>query len=474
MELGEIKYGKEIEDRIKKITALLKRVQINYPVRYITIKLLEDDEEIKKMVESADPKIMTIVEKYARELERIHGHTVRFIIASERYNVANRLTQHSIRQIPTKIMFSERLDKITLHKVFGYPIMVIIILTIFLIIFKFGSFISGILENFFSNIELTFQSLFGTSVFTKLILGGVLNGLFAGIAIVIPYILPFYFILGLLEDSGYLTRIAFLVDTLMHKIGLHGKAFIPLMLGYGCNVPACLGCKIMETRKERFLAVFLTTLIPCAARTVIILGLVGAFVGMKWALALYIFNLIIIFVLGRLTFKILPGEPMGLIMEMHDYKIPHLKTIIKQTWFRLKEFIIIAFPFIIVGSFIIKILEITNLLEPISNAMSPITVWWLGLPAITGITLIFGILRKELILIMLATLLGTTNFALALTPVQMMVFAIVSMLYIPCIATIAVLVKELKWKKALYITVFEIAFAIFIGGLAYRVLSIVM
>jgi len=159
-------------------------------------------------------------------------------------------------------------------------------------------------------------------------------------------------------------------------------------------------------------------------------------------------------------------------MEMHDYQVPHLKTVLKQTWFRLSEFIKMAFPLIIVGSLVIKMIEILDLLEPIANVLNPVTVTWLGLPAITGITLIFGVLRKELTLIMLATLLGTTNFAQVMTPAQMIVFTLVVMLYIPCIATIAALVKEFGWKKAYFITVFEIVFAILIGGIAFRLLML--
>jgi len=197
-------------------------------------------------------------------------------------------------------------------------------------------------------------------------------------------------------------------------------------------------------------------------------------VGVQWALALYIIDLVIIFLLGRLAFKALPGEPTALIMEMSDYKVPHLQTVLKQTWFRLMEFIKMAFPLIIVGSFVIKLAEVMGLLNPIASVLSPMTVTWLGLPAITGIALIFGVLRKELTLIMLATLFGTTNFAQVpnFGPVQMIVFTLVTMLYIPCIATIAALVREFGWKKSLFITVFEIAFAILIGGIAFRLLML--
>jgi len=264
------------------------------------------------------------------------------------------------------------------------------------------------------------------------------------------------------------------MDNVMHRIGLHGKAFIPMILGLGCNVPACLGCRIMETQREKLLAAFVTTLVPCAATTVIVLGLVGDFLGIHWALGLYLVNLALIFILGRLAFRLVPGEPTGLIMEMHDYRWPHSKTILKQTWLRVVEFIKIAFPLIIAGSFALKLAEVLGWLEPVALALNPITVVWLGLPAITGITLIFGVLRKELSLVMLGALLGTTNFALVLTPIQMIVFTLVAMLYIPCIATIAALVREFGWKKSIFITVFEIVFALLIGGIAMRVLGLII
>ena len=348
------------------------------------------------------------------------------------------------------------------------------LLLMFYSIFTFGDQTSVLLSNLLYGLEPFFTSIFGTGIMGNLMWGGVMEGIIAGVTIVLPYIIPFYVTLFFLENSGYLSRIAFLMDNAMHKIGLHGKAFIPLMLGFGCNVPACLGCRIMETQRERLLAAFVTTLVPCAACTVIILGLVGRFLGVQWALALYLFDLVIIFALGRLAFKVVPGEPTALIMEMHDYRWPHLKTVLKQTWFRVAEFIKIAFPLIIIGSIALKLAEFSGALEKVAVVLSPVAVAWLGLPAITGITLMFGVLRKELSLAMLAALLGTTNFAQVLSPVQMVVFTLVAMLYIPCIATIAALVKDFGWKKALFISVFEIAFAIFVGGIAFRILTLLI
>jgi len=469
---AEVKYGEEVEERIAKLTKMIGGIQFWYPPRYAAIKLLEGDEEIAREISRIDPQIVSTGEKLASEVESLHGHSCSTVMTSERYDVAGCIARDVQKLMPPiKPTAEERLHALTTHRIMGYPIMALALLSMFYSIFTFGDYVSKLLSNFFYGWEPLFASLFGTGTLGKLVWGGVVEGVIAGLTIALPYIVPFYIMLYLLEDSGYLSRIAFLMDNVMHKIGLHGKAFIPLMLGYGCNVPACLGCRIMETERERLLAAFVTTLVPCAARTVIILGLVGQFMGIQWALLLYVLDMLIIFALGRLAFKTLPGEPTALIMEMHDYRLPHLKTVLKQTWFRLAEFMKIAFPLIIIGGLAIKLAEVSGLLEPIATMLSPITVVWLGLPVITGITLIFGVLRKELTLIMLATLLGTTDFAKVLTPVQMIVFTFVAMFYIPCIATIAALVREFGWKKALLITVFEIVFAISLGGVALRVLT---
>jgi ferrous iron transport protein B len=467
-----VRYGEEIEERIRRLTEALEKIRLKYPARWTAIKLLEGDEQVRREIYDLNPEILQLAENLAKEIEEIHGHPCPTVIVSERYEAAGKIARETQRILPRmKPSLSERLHEVTTHRILGYPIMILIVLGIFNVIFMFGGYISETLSNLLYEYEKIFEYFFGSNPLKEIIWGGIMEGIIANITIALPYIIPFYLILYILEDSGYLARAAFLTDTLMHKMGLHGKAFIPLMLGYGCNVPACLGCRIMETERERFIAGFVVTLIPCAARTVVILGLVGSFLGLHWALALYAINLIIVFLLGRLAFKVLPGEPTALIMEMPDYRLPHLKTIIKQTWFRLEEFLKISFPLIIISGLIIKLAEISNLLEPISNFLSPITVNWLGLPESTGVTLIFGILRKELALVILATLLGTTNFQEALTPLQMFIFTLVVMLYVPCIATIAACIREFGWKKAAAISLLEITLAISVGGLAYRVLA---
>jgi ferrous iron transport protein B len=298
---------------------------------------LERDTDVAGKLKNYDSgkEVLDYAENLASELEEIHGESSPVTIASERYGLVTNIAKTAtIIEAPPKISLEQKLDALTTHKFLGYPVLALILGSMFVLIFVGGNFISASLDYVFG-IFTTFSENILSSLLPKiavdLLSKGILAGVVAGITITLPYIVPFYILLALLEDTGYLPRAAFLMDNLMHKIGLHGKAFIPLILGYGCSVPACIGCRIMETERERFLSAFVVVLIPCVARTVVILGLVGRFVGLHAALALYAFDLILVFVLGRVTFKVLPGEPVGLIMEMPQYKRPSAKSVLVKT-----------------------------------------------------------------------------------------------------------------------------------------------
>jgi ferrous iron transport protein B len=482
---AKISYGKEIEERITAIQDLvvshLTELTAKYPQRWIAIKLLERDSDIMDKVRShPDGKdLLQLVDEISSELEKVHGETAPVIMASERYTLASKLAKDTVSiEAKPRISVEQKLAEVTTHKVFGYLILAGVVSLIFVAIFEGGNLLSGALDSglsWLSNGASNVLSTFLPSVAVDLIVKGIIDGVAAGITIALPYIIPFYIILSVLEDSGYLPRAAFLMDNVMHKIGLHGKAFIPLILGYGCSVPACIGCRIMETKRERLLTAFVVLLIPCAARTVVILGLVGKYVGLAAVIGLYVFDLLLVFALGRIAFKALPGEPVGLIMEMPNYKRPSAKTTLIKTWSRTKDFVYVAFPIMIVGSLAVEAFALSGLMPSFVTAVSPLMTWWLGLPAVAAIPLIFGILRKELTLVLLATTLASVGLTLtSLSPVQMIVFALVVMIYIPCLATIAACKKEFGWKKALGMAGIDIALALLIGGVAFRILSLFM
>lgn len=470
------KYSSHLESRIETLSSFVKDVEKKYSSRWVSIKLLEGDENIAERIGQKEDNAIDAAVVLQGELEQIFDQSSSEIIASERYLFVGKVVE-ACRKItaPAELGWGEKLDEVTTHRVWGYLIMTGVMFSIFMTIFLVGDLLSRAIDDAFSGLGPAVISGLGGGPVAEFIWEGPLLGIVAGVTIALPFLIPFFIFLALLEGTGYLARIAFLMDSAMHRMGLHGKAFIPLMLGYGCNVPACLGCRVMETHRERLVAVFVVTLVPCAAVTVVILGIVGTYVGIGYAFLLYLFNLLVIFVLGRIAFKSLPGEPVGLIMEMPSYRVPSAGVVLRQTWARLKDFIIVAFPFIIIGSVILSAMSLAGLLDPLDDLLSPITVGLLGLPAITGVVLIFGVLRKELTLIMLATLIvpivGSSDFSQLMDPVQMIVFALVVMFYVPCVATLAVLVREIGWRRTGIVVVVELLLALLIGAVAFRVLD---
>ncbi|MEA2022549.1 MAG: nucleoside recognition domain-containing protein, partial [Candidatus Caldatribacteriota bacterium] len=300
----------------------------------------------------------------------------------------------------------------------------------------------------------------GTLLFS--ITSGIIQGLAGGIAIVLPYLFPFLLGLAILEDLGYLPRIAFLLDAFLHKIGLHGKAIIPLILGYGCTVPAIMATRILESERDRFIASVLTTMIPCAARMTIIFALVAFYISPQAALAVYILNIIIIIISGKIMSCLLPEVTPGMILEIPAYHIPSMKVALAKTWLRMKEFIFIAWPLLVAGSTILSLLKYFETDVLINRFFSPLTLL-LGLPIVVGTTLVFGILRKELSMLMLIQALGTSNVISVMSATQIMTFTIFIIFYIPCVATIAVLWKEIGSKKTLFTIAFTFIVAIVLG-----------
>jgi len=468
-----LKYGAEVENRIENVTEMIegKNLDLGYPSRWVAIKLLESDPEVRKLVEGQSMEVVNYAYDMAREIEGIHSEPSFSVIASERYFLANQFAYGAQLESKIKITFSEKLDRLVTHRIFGYIISALVIGGLLLWTFLVGTFLSDLLSQAFSFFQPVDPQTSGT--LSAILWNGAFGGIVAGVTLVLPFVIPFYMMLSLIENSGILTRVAFMMDSAMHKIGLHGKALIPMILGYGCNVPAIESTRILETRRERLLAAFAITFAPCAARTIVILGLVAVFVNVYWAIALYAIDILVMFVLGRLAYKVVPGEPSGLIMEMHTFKVPSVSVAAKQTWSRTKSLIYVVFPVYIIGSALIQALYALGFLTPVANALAPITVFWLGLPVIAGVVLIFGAVRKEFVLLMMVALFGT-NLAAVLTPIQFIILALVSMLFLPCLATLTILLKEFGAKATAIIALANIVTALIVGGIAYRLFSFII
>ena len=469
-----LKYRKELEDKIEHLKQIIDKenLGLQYPSGWLAIKLLEGDNEITKIVAEKSQTVEAATKVIARELQESCQEQCFSVIASERYALASSIAASALQQTEIWNTFSDKLEWLTTHRVFGYFTSIGVIAGLLLWTFFIGNGLSSLISSGLKVINPVDPALSASQPIVSIILNGFWGGFTAGLTLIIPFVIPFYLLLAIVEDSGILTRVAFMLDSAMHKIGLHGKALIPIILGYGCSVPAIHACKIMETRRERLLAAFAITFAPCSARTIVLFGMVGLFVGIQWALLLYAVDIAIIFILGRVAMKAIPGKSTGLIMEMSSFKRPSLKVVLRQTWTRTKSIIYIVFPIYIIGSALVQALYIYNILTPISNALSPLTVMWLGLPVAAGILLILGVVRKELIILGAVAIFGTTNLGLYFTPVQLVVMALVAMLYIPCVSTMAILGKEFGWKAATTISLANIAAAMLIGGLAFRLLTL--
>jgi len=470
-----IPFADGVENSVAQLARLIDSESalggLGYSPRWVAIKLLENDTAIKEQVAEQSGRVINLSDKLAAEIEQVHKEPSFAVFAAARYELASKIAGDVHKRNLAKVTFLDRMEGIATNKFSGYPTSAVVLAGLLLWTFVVGSYFSGLLSNAFSFFQPVDPRVSGPLL--GILWNGVFGGLVAGVTLVIPFVVPFYLMLAMMEDSGILTRVAFMMDSAMHHLGLHGKAIIPLILGYGCNVPAIQSSRIMETRRERLLAAFAITFTPCAARTIIILGLVAVFVGTYWALALYGIGLLVMLVLAKVALKVVPGKLTGLIMEMHSFKIPSFSVVARQTWTRTKSLITLVFPMYMAGTAAVQGLYALGILEPINNIMSPLTVTWLGLPAIAGILLIFGVVRKELILLTLVAIYGA-NLALVLTPVQFVVLALVGMMYVPCIATIAILAKEFSWKAATVISLANLAAALLVGGLAYRLLMPVM
>jgi ferrous iron transport protein B len=265
---------------------------------------------------------------------------------------------------------------------------------------------------------------------------------------VLPYFVPLIFLHALFEDTGYLSRIAFLLDGLLHRIGLQGKAVAAFILGFGCTAPALYATRILENRRDRTLTALLLPFIPCSARNAVIFALTAALAGPVWAMVIYLFVLLVIAVTGK-AMSLFLVKPGGLIMEIPDLKVPSLRNALAATGRQLKEFARAVVPLLLLGSAAMSWLGYLNIGARIDAFFSPLLNGFLGLPAKLGTTLVFGFFRKELIVIMAKQALGAASLALLpLTTGQTVVFLVFVTLYFPCFTTFVVMGREFGWRTA--------------------------
>jgi ferrous iron transport protein B len=288
------------------------------------------------------------------------------------------------------------------------------------------------------------------------------TGIYIPLAAVLPYIIAFYFILGILEDVGYLPRLAVLMDTVLHRLGLHGYAIIPTILGFGCNVPAVMATRILESRRERFIAATLISIgIPCAALQAMIIGLVGQ-QGIQYVAIVYGSLFASWIIIGLILNRAVKGFSPELIIEIPPYRFPPWRVVGEKLWLRVFSFIKEALPIVLGTVLAVNILYILGVFDFIANIAAPVLTGLLGLPKETVVALSIGFLRKDVAVGMLAPL--------ALTAKQLVISTTVLAMVFPCVATFVVLARELGARDMLKATGIMIAAALIVGSLQNLIL----
>ncbi len=463
----QVVLSRDVEEEIAELSDSLDphlAEELRLPWRFFLVKLLEDDPYLLEEVRRRDADLIPLIKNYQIILSQSHGRPPETVISSERHALAVNLFEQVARVTPAeKPTWRDRLDRIATHKVWGYAILILVLGLFFQAVFRLGQYAEEFLLSYLNLAQKVAQGWLGAESLSYYAVGeGLFMGIFGGVAIVLPYLLPFLLGLALLEDSGYLPRVAFLMDNLMHMLGLHGKSVIPFILGYGCSVPAVMATRILESPRDRLVVALLAVLIPCSARSVIIFALVAYAIGPYWALGVYFFNLLVIAVLGRLSTLLLKEVSPGLLMEIPEYRLPTWGNVWRKSWHSLKDFLVVAWPILIIGSTVLSLLKYYGFETYVNNVLRPLT-GLLDLPAAVGTTLIFGIMRKELSLIMLNEALGTTKLETVLTHTQLLTFTVFVLFYIPCASTIAALSRETGWKGAAIAVVASLTLAILLG-----------
>jgi ferrous iron transport protein B len=402
--------------------------------------------------------------------------------SDERWAAVGHITEQVQRITHRHHTWRERLGDASVRPLTGGVIAIAVVAIAFIVIRFIGeSLIGYVLEPLFDNlwapVMMRLSDLLGGTGFLHDILigkiiGGEINfvesfgllttGLFVPFGMVLPYIVSFYLVLGLLEDVGYLPRLAVLMDTIMHRLGLHGYAIIPSMLGLGCNVPAILATRILESKRERFIAATLISIaIPCAALQAMIFGLVGEH-GAQYVAIVYGTLFIVWVILGLILNRFTRGLSPELLIEIPPYRVPPWRTVLQKLWMRTYGFLREAVPIILGAVLVINILYVVGVFDAIADFTAPVITGLLGLPKEAVTAIVVGFLRKDVALGMLAPL--------SLTASQLVVGSVVLAMFFPCIATFVVLLRELGVVSMLKAAGIMFVSALLVGGILNLIL----
>lgn len=482
-------YGNIVEKGFHKLSSLFaQHLDHHIPHRWLALQYFEGNEIVQEYVQRSvnSEQLAAILHETERDVADNHsGVQLSYFIYSVRREYIQAIIQKAVkRNEHTNKPLTERIDQIVTNKFLGMPIFLLFMFIVFKLTFDWlGTPLSDGLDGFFSGpltewISIGLTQIGASEFIQALILDGIVTGV-GGVLVFVPQIFILFFFISLLEDSGYMARAALVTDKIMEAVGLNGKAFIPMIIGFGCNVPAVMAARTIEQPKERLLTILLTPLMSCSARLPVYALFVGAFFAEYQSLivfSLYLLGIVIALLLAKLfSMLLLREEPSLFVIELPPYRLPQSKTLFRSTWDKGKGFIRKAGTFIFGGSVVIWLLtyagpaglnvEMDNsFLAAIGGLFAPLLAplgfgtWQAGAALLTGF------LAKEIVVSTMNIIYHVPNaetlqnlMAVQYTPLSAFSFMVFVLLYVPCVATVAAIKKETgsaKW------TLFSVVYAL--------------
>ena len=499
-----INHGPELErsiDAVKLVISENENIRHKYSTRFLSIKLLENDKDLEGMVKTLPngDKILEVRDREKQRIREVMNEDSEQAITDAKYGfISGALRETFVDNHQDKERMTRVIDAIVTHRVWGFPIFFLFMFLMFEVTFVLGAYPQDWIESLVNVIGAFISNNMAEGPLKDLLIDGIIGGV-GGVIVFLPNILILYLFISLMEDSGYMARAAFIMDKIMHKMGLHGKSFIPLIMGFGCNVPAVLASRTIENRKSRLVTILINPLMSCSARLPIYLLLVGVFFPHHASLVLlsiYSLGIILAVVMARLFSRFLvKGDDTPFVMELPPYRMPTSKAIFRHTWEKGAQYLRKMGGVIMVASIIIWVLgyfprpsdsmdlaqqQENSYIGRIGKAIEP-AIEPLGFDWKLGIGILSGVGAKELVVSSLGVLYAddaeadqtTLAQRLPITPLVAYGYMVFILLYFPCVATLAAIRQEAggwKWAAfaAAYTTVLAwiMSFAVYqIGGL---------
>lgn len=529
-----VNLGRDIEDAIDTVKPLLKsdaHISSHFSARYLAIKLLEGDIEADKIIADSPHcgEIRSLRDKAVAHLAEIHDEDVSTMVANEKYGfISGALAETLERNRKETASTTHIIDAFVTNRLFGFPIFLAIMFFIFWVTFYIGQYPMEWIERVCDLLGNVVNDNMAEGPLKDLIADGIIGGV-GGVIVFLPNILILYFFISFMEDSGYMARAAFIMDKIMHKIGLHGKSFIPLVMGFGCNVPAVMACRTIESRSSRLITILINPFVSCSARLPIYVLLIGTFFSAHAALMfllIYVLGVTVAVITARLlrrfVFKV---DETPFVMELPPYRVPTFKSSLRHMWWKAQQYLKKMGGIILVASIVVWALNyfprheeqpedavtITaaggdeadaavaaadddridmsrdSFLEMIGKAINPVFKP-LGFSWRASVAVVAGVPAKEIVVSTLGVLytgdeeIDDTALSARLTapnpatgepdftPAVALAFMVFILLYCPCIATIVAIVREThSWKYGAFVVVYNTVVAWVTAFIVYRI-----